>query len=67
MAKTTPTATEPRSYFARRLATDPELAARCEAIKQELRAAAAADIEAGRRSEQLTGDALKIIINARAY
>jgi hypothetical protein len=61
-----PNTNEPRSYFARRLAEDPELAAKAEEIASIIREAAAKDIEAGRRMERIGPDDLGIIINARA-
>lgn len=57
---------EPRSYFAKRLAADPELAARCEEVVAAVRSAAEPELQAGIRSEQLGPDDYGIIINARA-
>jgi hypothetical protein len=58
--------TEKRSYFAKKLASDPALAARCEAVVSELRNAANEDLKAVERSEQLTSEDFAIYINARA-
>ena len=57
---------ERQSSFAKRLASEPELAAWCEGIVAELRKAVSEELKAIERSEQLTDDDLKIIINARA-
>lgn len=56
---------QPRSYFARRLAADPELAARCEKIARDLRDEAGPDIQACIHSRQLGPGDLDIIMNAR--
>lgn len=55
-----------KSYFARKLESDPELARRCEEVVRSIRAAASEDIAAGIRSEQLTAEDLGVVINARA-
>ena len=55
-----------QSYFAQRLASEPALAARCEAIVTELRNAASGELKAAERSGQLTGADLAVYINARA-
>jgi hypothetical protein len=57
---------EKRSYFGKRLAADPTLAARCEAVVSELRNAANEELKAVERSEQLTSEDFAIYINARA-
>ncbi len=57
---------EGKSYFARRLASDPELAARCDAVVKQLRNAVNRELEAVERSEQLTAEDFALIINARA-
>ena len=54
------------SYFAQRLASDAELALRCEGVAQAVRDAAREDIQAGERSERLTKDDFAVYINARA-
>lgn len=56
-----------QSYFAKRLESDPALAARCEAVVTELRNAANEELKAVERSKQLTGDDFSIYINARTY
>ena len=58
-------AEEPRSAFARQLAADPELAARCEKIAAAVRECAADDIAAGERAEKLTAKDFAVTINAR--
>lgn len=60
------TPTQPRSSFARMLASDPVLAARCKAVANQVRASAREDIEAGRRAEQIGPADLATYINARA-
>jgi hypothetical protein len=57
---------EERSVFAKKLASDPELAARCEAVATELRDAAKEELKAVERSEQLTSEDFAVYINARA-
>ncbi len=54
---------EPASYFARKLAADPELQARSEAIVARLREAVREDIEAGERSEIFTAADFAVTIN----
>ncbi len=66
MGKEPESSSQPRSYFAKRLAEDPVLAAKCEEIVVALRSEAAADIQAGIRSEQLGPNDYGIVINARA-
>jgi hypothetical protein len=58
--------TQPRSYFARKLAADPVLAARCREIEADLRKLAQPDVQAAIRSQQLGPLDYGIIINARA-
>ena len=58
--------TDKQSYFAQRLASDSALAARCEAVVNQLRNAANEELRAVERSEQLTSDDFAIYINARA-
>lgn len=57
---------EPKSKFAKMLAADPELAARCEEVVRTLREAAREEVEACERSTML-GPNDNVIINARAY
>jgi hypothetical protein len=57
---------ENQSYFAQRLASDAELARRCEEVANKLRAAAADEIKAVERSERLTSEDFAVYINARA-
>lgn len=66
MAKSSDTEVETRSYFAQRLANEPQLANRSEEIAQAIRDAAREDIEAGERSERLTKEDFAVYINARA-
>ncbi len=56
----------PRSYFAKRLANEPELACRCDVIDKKLREEASDEVEALDRSEQLTSDDFSVVVNARA-
>ncbi len=55
----------PQSAFARELAANPELAARCEKVVAALRNAAADDVAAGERAQKITGKDLAVTINAR--
>ena len=55
-----------QSYFAQRLASEPVLAARCEAIVTKLRNAASEELKALERSEQLTDADFAVYINAKA-
>ncbi len=55
-----------RSEFARRMESDPELAARFREALAELMKAQAPAFDAIERSERLTREDLQIVINARA-
>lgn len=55
---------EPRSKFAKMLAADPELAARCEEVVKKIREAAKEEIEACERSRMIGPDD-NVYINAR--
>ena len=57
---------ESRSYFARKLASDPALADRCEQVATAIRDAATEEIEAVERSERLSKEDFAVYINARA-
>lgn len=54
------------SEFQKKLDADPELRRRFEETAREIREAAADDIAAAERSEQLTAEDFAIVINARA-
>lgn len=54
---------QPRSYFARKLAADPALAARCEAVVTQLRNEANEQLKAVERSQQLTWEDFAVYIN----
>lgn len=54
------------SYFAKRLESDAVMAARCQAVVDELRQAADDDLAAVERSSQLRAEDFKVYINARA-
>ncbi len=56
----------PRSYFARKLAANPEFRAQCEEVANAVRETCREDIEAGERSEMITGEDLATVINAKA-
>lgn len=56
----------PQSRFARMLAADPELRARCDAVRQMLQDAAMVELQAVYDSELLTAEDFGIVINARA-
>lgn len=54
-----------KSYFAQKLASDPELTKQCEAIVAKLRDEAKEELEAIKRSEQLTAQDFAVYINAK--
>lgn len=54
-----------QSAFARELANDPELAARCEKIAAAVRECVADDVATGERAEKLTAKDFAVTINAR--
>ncbi|MDZ4820739.1 MAG: hypothetical protein SGJ20_17375 [Planctomycetota bacterium] len=66
MAGPSSSGSERRSQFARRLATDTQVAKRREEVINAVRTAAKADVQAGERSERLTTDDFAVYINARA-